>query len=1005
MKYNLFRKKLVIITFILILGIVSLPIINAYQNKINVLTYINTDIDPELDNKFESIDDLNNKISKDNNLYAVTDEFGTHKYSYLNKNQIENLQEKKIKKIEYSYGFISNEKISENINIRSSENVLYVGGNGPNNYTKIQDAIDNASLGDTVFVYDDSSPYYENITIDKSINLIGENKDTTVINGSELDSFLDTINITANNVKIQGFGINYNNGFYYQAAILVTGDNVTISNCKFYNNNWVGISCLDTSYSRIFNCEFFYNLIAIHLVDSNNNLIKDCFFYENSDDIVLFDNSHVNKIVNCTCIGNSFSGIHIQRSSDNQIINCTIKNGYEGIGLAYAPNTKIQGNTLANNIENFGIGSLSISDFICDIDTSNTINGKPIYYWINHHNEQIPSDAAFIGLISCTNITVKNISIKDNFQGIVCVDTRNSIIENCNFQKNGGHGIFFVISSNNKIYNCTFTNSFFSGVYLNYLSNNNIVFNNSFSNIQVCGFWIEESRKNQISNHYISNCYKGISLDKSPNSILRNNAMINCGLAVDGITLYDYISDIDATNTVNGKTIYYIINQTGLTLPTNTGQVVLINSKDCNISNLDLCNGTIGILLAFSSNNSISKNFINNNKMVAIDLDCSSNNYNKINHNTINDNNYGIDVDLSDYNIIQDNIITYNNVAISLDLSDGNKILENGIENSYNGIYLTNSNNNQLINNSIKKCSFTAIYLLYSKNNIVKENDMVNCGLIVYGNSLSEYLNSVDTSNKVNGKILYYLINENGFIVPNNAGEVVLINCDNCIVSNLYICNGTVGVELAYSDFNTISKNTFNNNKFAGIYIESSKSNTAENNNIENNSYGISMQLADENEIKNNKIQNNYYGFYISVSNINIFSGNNILYNTYGIYFNIKSFDNIIHHNNLYYNGFNAWDENEKTNIWDNGKKGNYWADYTKKYPNAKRIWLKGIWNTPYEIPEKKNVDRFPLIIPFSHSKEKSFNLIRFNLLEKLSNFYLIIKHSLWNNIKIMNYL
>jgi hypothetical protein len=31
---------------------------------------------------------------------------------------------------------------------------LYVGGSGPGNFTKIQDAVDNASDGDTVFVYD-----------------------------------------------------------------------------------------------------------------------------------------------------------------------------------------------------------------------------------------------------------------------------------------------------------------------------------------------------------------------------------------------------------------------------------------------------------------------------------------------------------------------------------------------------------------------------------------------------------------------------------------------------------------------------------------------------------------------------------------------------------------------------------------------------------------------------------------------------------------------------------
>jgi len=53
---------------------------------------------------------------------------------------------------------------------------LYVGGSGLGNYSKIQDAIDNASDEDTVFVYDDSSPYYENLEIDKSIKLLGEIK-------------------------------------------------------------------------------------------------------------------------------------------------------------------------------------------------------------------------------------------------------------------------------------------------------------------------------------------------------------------------------------------------------------------------------------------------------------------------------------------------------------------------------------------------------------------------------------------------------------------------------------------------------------------------------------------------------------------------------------------------------------------------------------------------------------------------------------------------------------
>jgi len=57
----------------------------------------------------------------------------------------------------------------------SSGHWLYVGGSGPGNYTRIQDAIDNASSGDTVFVYDESSPYNESIWINKSVKVLGEN--------------------------------------------------------------------------------------------------------------------------------------------------------------------------------------------------------------------------------------------------------------------------------------------------------------------------------------------------------------------------------------------------------------------------------------------------------------------------------------------------------------------------------------------------------------------------------------------------------------------------------------------------------------------------------------------------------------------------------------------------------------------------------------------------------------------------------------------------------------
>ena len=68
-------------------------------------------------------------------------------------------------------------KASESI----SGNTYFVGGHGQNNYSKIQDAIDNASDGDTIFVY--SGIYHENIVINKSITLLGSGQDSTIISG------------------------------------------------------------------------------------------------------------------------------------------------------------------------------------------------------------------------------------------------------------------------------------------------------------------------------------------------------------------------------------------------------------------------------------------------------------------------------------------------------------------------------------------------------------------------------------------------------------------------------------------------------------------------------------------------------------------------------------------------------------------------------------------------------------------------------------------------------
>lgn len=116
--------------------------------------------------------------------------------------------------------------------VSASPGTIYVGGSGPGNYTSIQDAIDNASNGDAVFVF--SGTYYENVVVDKSINLVGEDRNLTVIDGGGKDK---VVNISADGVTISGFNIRNSEGGWLGDGIEIHSNYNTISGNIISNND------------------------------------------------------------------------------------------------------------------------------------------------------------------------------------------------------------------------------------------------------------------------------------------------------------------------------------------------------------------------------------------------------------------------------------------------------------------------------------------------------------------------------------------------------------------------------------------------------------------------------------------------------------------------------------------------------------------------------------------------------------------------------------------------
>jgi parallel beta-helix repeat protein len=343
--------------------------------------------------------------------------------------------------------------------------------------------------------------------------------------------------------------------------------------------------------------------------------------------------------------------------------------------------------------------------------------------------------------------------------------------------------------------------------------------------------------------------------------------------------------------------------------------------------------------------------------------------------------NYGIDMTNANNVTIKNMQVGGFTYSIYILNSVGNTITGNTVTNSGNGIILIYSSQNTITDNTLTNNEI-GIELRFSTQNTLRNNGMNNNhrNLAVHGTEISHFINDIDNSNTINGKKVYYLINENDLVINPSThpdlGFLALVSCRNITVQNLEFTQNGQGVIVASTTGSTITGNTIidnyvglilfssSNNYIIGNYIttnlrgiqlsSSSMLNGITSNNITDNKEGISFFKSTQNTISINNITNNdLHGLGFSESSGNIIRGNFFIDNLRQVYDYATANSSIVSSTNFWGFGYPAG--------------GNYWSDYTgidlKSGPNQDEEGSDGLGDTSYVIYGNEE-DEYP-ILPF----------------------------------------
>ena len=365
--------------------------------------------------------------------------------------------------------------------------------NSGGDFCSIQEAIDYADPGDIIEVR--SGTFYEHLVIDKPISLFGENSNTTIIDGNRTGN---VVTIHANNVYITGFTIEQSGENKY--GVLLDGSNASTIRENIITHNYYGIWLNSSEENTVAENTVLGNTWGIYLKNSKNNTIEK-------------------NILSL----NSRRALNVDSSFNNSIYKNVVVSNVEGVYLEFSGSNMLRNNTMKKNAYSFGVIGSQLEHFMHDVDTSNTIEDKPIYYWVNQRDSQIPDDAGFVAVVNSTGVTVRDLNLTIQQEGLLFVSTKKSIIRNVCIS-NARYGLRLISCEDIQVVNSKFEGNA-KGIRLDYSVNNIIKGNVIEENHE--GLFLDNSKENVVKENTIANNIRGIFIYYSTHNIIYHNNFIN----------------------------------------------------------------------------------------------------------------------------------------------------------------------------------------------------------------------------------------------------------------------------------------------------------------------------------------------------------------------------------------------------------------------------------------------------------------------------------------------